>query len=77
MHEIDISVNVLKESMVIFSNFLLNYFNNIIDPSSFPNHFRLANVTPIHKKDSQNNKRNYQPVLVITFFFFFLYPWHP
>ena len=39
-----------------FSPILLNYFNSIKDFSSFLNHLKLANVTPVHKKDSRNVK---------------------
>ena len=38
-----IYLRVLKENMGIFSSFLLNYFNNIINSSSFLNHLKLAN----------------------------------
>ena len=66
MHETDIPTKVLKEIADIFSYFLLNYFNNIIDSSSFPNHLKLANITLVHKKDSRNDKRNYRPVKLLS-----------
>ena len=50
VHETDIPTKVLKENMDIFSPFLLNNFNNIIDSSSSPNHLKLANITPFTKK---------------------------
>ena len=53
VHETDIPTKVLKEKMVIFSPFLLSYFHNIIDSSSFSNHLKLANITPVYKKDSR------------------------
>ena len=49
-----------------FSPFLLNYFNNKTHSSSFRNHLKLANITPVHKKDSQNDQRNYRPVSVLS-----------
>ena len=48
--------------MDIFSPFLLNYFNNLIDSLSFQSYLKLANLTPVHKKDSRNDKRNYRSV---------------
>ena len=66
VHETDILTKVLKENMDIFSPFLLNYFNNIIDSSSSPNHLKLANITPVHKKDSRNYKKYYRPVRVLS-----------
>ena len=49
-----------------FPPFLLNYFNNKTHSSSFPNHLKLANITPVHKQDSQNDQRNYRPVSVLS-----------
>ena len=54
VHETDIPTKVMKENIDIFSPFLCNYFIHIIDSSSFPNHLKLANITPVHKKDSRN-----------------------
>ena len=62
VHETDILTKLLKENMDFFSRFLLNYYNDIIDSSSFPNRLKLANITPVHKKDTRKNKRNYRTV---------------
>ena len=51
--------------MDIFSLFL-QYFNNIIYSSSFWNDLKLANVTPAHKKDSWNDKKNNRPISVLS-----------
>ena len=49
VHETDVLTNILKENMDIFSPFfLLNYINDIIDSSSFPNHLKLSNLTPVN-----------------------------
>ena len=66
VRETNISEKVMKENMDIFSPFLLNYFNNIIDSSSFPNHLKLTNITPVHNKYSQNDKRISRPVNVLS-----------
>ena len=65
-YETDIPTKVLKENIDIFPPFHLNYFNNTIDSSNFPNLLKLANITPVHKKDSRNNKRNHRPVSVLS-----------
>lgn len=54
MHEINISTKVLRDS---FSPFLLIHFNNIVDFSNFPNHLKLANMTPVHKKTHEMLKQ--------------------
>ena len=50
VHETEIPTKASKGSMKIFSPFLSNYFNNIINSSSFQNHLKLANITLVHKK---------------------------
>ena len=64
--ETEIPTKILKDRTVIFSPFLLNYFNNIVDSSYFPNYWKLANITPVDKKDSQSDKRIYLPVSVLS-----------
>ena len=66
VHKIDIATKILKENMDIFSSFLIIYFNNIVDSTSFPNHLKLANIAPVQRKNSRNDKRNYRPVSVIS-----------
>ena len=66
----------MKENMDNFSPILLNYFNSIIDFSSFLNHLKLANVTPVHKKDSRNVKETVdQLVYYQTYQTFFKISW--
>ena len=65
VHETDIPTKVLKENLDIFSLFFVNYFNNVIDSSIFPNHLIVANITLVRKKDSQKNKKNYLTVNVL------------
>ena len=37
-----------------------------IDFSSFPYHLKLVNTAPVHKKDSQNDKKNYRLVSLLS-----------
>ena len=46
----DTHTKVLKKNAGIFSPFLLNFFNNVVDFSSFPNHLKLANIILLTKK---------------------------
>ena len=48
---------LLKDNKDIFSPFLLNHFNNIIDSLSSINYLKLANITPFGKKESQNYRQ--------------------
>ena len=68
VHETDMPIEILKENINIFSLFLLNCFNNIIDFPGFPYHLKLANTTPAHKKDFQNDKGNYRPVSLLVYY---------
>ena len=85
VHETDVLTNILKENMDIFSPFfLLNYINDIIDSSSFPNHLKLSNLTPVnthththihihththtHTNPAQNGERNYRIIGVLSIY---------
>ena len=81
VHETDVLTNILKENMDIFSPFLLlNCFNDIIDSSSFPNHLKLSNLTPVnththththtqtHTNPAQNGERNYRIIGVLSIY---------
>ena len=62
----DIPTNVIKKDYDIFSEFLFANFNDIILISLFPEQLKFANIKPVFKKDSQNDKRNYRPVSILS-----------
>ena len=62
----DIPTTIIKKNYDIFSEFLFENFNNIILRSLFPEQLKYADVKPVFKKDSRNNKRNYRPVSIIS-----------
>ena len=62
----DIPTNIIKKDYDIFSEFLFANFNDIILISLFPEQLKLANIKPVFKKDSQNDKRNYRPVSILS-----------
>ena len=62
----DIPTNIIKKNYDIFSEFLLANFNDIILTSLFPEQLKFADIKPVFKKDSQNDKRNYRPVSILS-----------
>ena len=62
----DIPTKIIKKNYDIFSEFLLENFKNIILTSLFPEQLKYADVKPIFKKDSRNDKRNYRPVSILS-----------
>ena len=63
--EDDIPTKIIKENSDIFSNFICQSFNNMIDVCIFPTSLKLANITPVYKKGSKNSKENYRSVSVL------------
>ena len=55
----------LKLTLDICSPILLKVVNDTIASSSFPDELKLADVTPIHKKDDATCAKNYRPVSVL------------
>ena len=43
-------------------------FNNIIKTGIFPDLWKSANVTPVHKKDSKQIIKNYRPISLLPIF---------
>ena len=48
--EDDVPTKTIKENSDIFSNFIYQSFNNMIDVCIFPTSLKLANITPVYKK---------------------------
>ena len=63
--EDDIPTKIIKEDSDIFSNFMYQNFNNMIDVYIFPTSLKLANITSVYKKGSKNSKENYGPVSIL------------
>ena len=45
---------------------LTKLMNKCINSSTWPNLWKLSNVSPIHKKDSSKTNKNYRPVSILT-----------
>jgi len=58
----EISTRFLIESVHEITNPLANLFNRMLHETYVPNSWKVAVVTPIHKKGSRNLASNYRPV---------------
>ena len=72
--EDNIPTKIIKENSDIFSSFIYQSFNNMIDVCIFPTLLKLANITPVYKKDLKNSKENYRPVSILSNIFLSQYP---
>ena len=61
----DIPTKILVQSVACISNSLSNCFTNCLDMGVFPHELKLADVIPVHKKDSATNKENYRPISLL------------
>ena len=61
----DIPTKLIKENSDIFADFIFENLNDCISHSVFPSALKLANITPVHKKDSKSKKDSYRPISVL------------
>ena len=54
-----------KMNCDIFSEFLFSKFSDIILTSLFPEQLKYADIKPLFKKDSRNDKINHRPVSIL------------
>ena len=64
----DIPIKIIKEDLDIFADFLCTNINSSFKSSSFPTCLKMADVTPLHKKDTKDLKENYKPVCILPVF---------
>ena len=62
----DIPTKIIKVNSDIFGDFIFSNYNECKNSSIFPSLLKLANITPVHKKDSKNSKNNYRPVSILS-----------
>ena len=55
----------LKQHIDIYNKNVTNLINKMIEKCEFPDILKMADVTPIHKKDERTSARNYRPVSVL------------
>ena len=63
--ETNIPVKLLKRNAEYFPEYICHQFNKAICASKFPASFKFANVTPVFKQDSRNQKDNYRPISIL------------
>ena len=63
--EKDLPTKILIGSSDIINNYLSSIYNNAKNDSIYPEQLKLADVTPIHKKEDTTLKKNYRPVRLI------------
>ena len=61
-------VNILKIIRNVISVPLASLLNTSISSGVVPEKFKVANVVPVYKKDSQTNVSNYRPISLLSVF---------
>ena len=61
----NIPAKIIVENKEMLSPFLSNIFNELILRGIFPDLLKMADITPVHKKDDTSNKENYRPVSIL------------
>ena len=63
----DIPIQILKQSGFTYQ-ILTDCINDAINKGVFPDSLKIANITPVYKKDEPTDKENYRPVSVLPLF---------
>ena len=63
----EILLHILKQSGFTYQVFT-DCINGASSQGIFPDSLKLANITPVHKKDEITDKENYRPVSVLPLF---------
>ena len=62
-----IPAKILKDGLSVYTRDLTTIIKNCLKHSLFPNELKLADVSPVFKKDDDLNKKNYRPVSILTY----------
>ena len=60
-----IPTKVIKDNIDIFTPILLDEFNKSLALGIFPSSMKLANITPVFKKDDRTDKSNYRSISIL------------
>ena len=63
----EIPLHILKQSGFTYQ-LLTDRINGALSQGIYPDSLKLANITPVHKKDETTDKENYRPVSVLPLF---------
>ena len=61
----NIPVRFLVENNDIVSPFITNIYNDSLSNLDYPTLLKVADITPVHKKDDTTKKDNYRPVSIL------------
>ena len=61
----DIPTKVIKNNIDIFTSNLPEEFNKSLTLAMFPSSMKLANITPVFKKNDSTDKSNYEPISIL------------
>ena len=61
----NVPTKILKQKADICSPVLLDLINDSLQNSKFPDKLKIADITPVFKKDDTTNVNNYRPVSVL------------
>ena len=61
----NVPTNIMKDNKDLFSYFISASSNNAVSKGVFPDELKHADIRPIYKKDSRNEKENYNPVSIL------------
>ena len=62
----DIPAKILKNSINTYLSELTILINNCLKEGVFPDDLKLADITPIFKKEDSLNKENYRPISILS-----------
>ena len=61
----DIPTKIIKDNKDLFLYFIFTSFNNAVNKGVFPDELKHADIKPIYKKESRNEKENYRSVSIL------------
>ena len=62
----DIPAKIVKNSLSVYTRKLTTIINNCLKDGLYPNGLKLADVSPVFKRDDDLNKGNYRPVSILS-----------
>ena len=60
----NIPAKIRVDTKFIVSAHITKIYNDTEDESKFPGSLKMANISPVYKKDETSNKINYRPVSI-------------
>ena len=62
----DIPAKILKDRLSVCTKELTTIINNCLNDGLFPNELKLADVSPVFKKDADLNKEHFRLVSIVS-----------